>query len=205
MVNKMIQLVQETMEFAIKSHEGQFRKYGPKVPYIRHPQVVAALVTLYNGVTDEEVGAAWVHDTVEDCGVSIVEIQRRFGKIVAGYVWGLTNEFSRQSYPGLNRATRHQMENDRIAKLDERTLRIKLVDRFANINDCLRYEDTPLDFKSLMYNETKDMLDKVEHCCMGNEILEDIYISLCSVHSRLSLDLNIAQKSRVNTSLTDGG
>ena len=65
-------MIEKAVKFAIKAHEGQFRK-GSTIPYITHPLEVCTIVSL---ITDnEEVRvASLLHDTVEDTSVTITEI-----------------------------------------------------------------------------------------------------------------------------------
>lgn len=76
--------------FATQAHTdvNQRRKYT-NAPYIVHP---AAVVELVRSVphTQEMIAAAWLHDTVEDTGVNLKDIQRYFGHTVATYVEMLT-------------------------------------------------------------------------------------------------------------------
>lgn len=71
------------LEFATKAHKGQVDKAG--VDYILHPIAVAALLD-----DETEKITALLHDTVEDCGVSVGEIEEQFGKDVADAVKLLT-------------------------------------------------------------------------------------------------------------------
>ena len=77
-------MIEKAVKFAIKAHEGQFRK-GSKIPYITHPLEVCTIVSL---ITDnEEVRvASLLHDTVEDTSVTITDIEKNFGKKVAALV-----------------------------------------------------------------------------------------------------------------------
>ena len=64
--------------FAKNAHMGQTRKYTGE-PYIVHPSAVAELLRLnYKECTEEMYMAALLHDTVEDCGVSLNEIDNIF-------------------------------------------------------------------------------------------------------------------------------
>jgi len=74
------------IEMAADKHAGQKRK-GTRLPYFVHPVAVAALTASYNGSV-EQVSAALLHDTVEDCGGLPVldEIEARFGHGVARLV-----------------------------------------------------------------------------------------------------------------------
>ncbi|MFO0548915.1 MAG: HD domain-containing protein [Polyangiaceae bacterium] len=67
-------------------HRGQHRKYpGVEVPYVSHPAGVVAVLARHG--FDEEVQVAGaLHDVVEDCGVSLAELEQRFGARVARLV-----------------------------------------------------------------------------------------------------------------------
>jgi len=74
--------------FARAAHSAvrQTRKFsGGKVPYIVHPMRVADLVSEGRG-TVEMQAAAWLHDVVEDTGVTLTVITAEFGNTVARYV-----------------------------------------------------------------------------------------------------------------------
>lgn len=66
--------------FATNAHHGQFRKMG-KTPYILHPLEVAVIASTLTDDQDVLV-ACLLHDTVEDAGVSIEEIEDTFGSRV---------------------------------------------------------------------------------------------------------------------------
>ncbi|MBI4434783.1 HD domain-containing protein, partial [Candidatus Uhrbacteria bacterium] len=77
--------------FAARAHEGQER-FGPgHIPYLIHPiRVACSLVDEFREVDADAFAAALLHDVVEDCGVTIGEIERRFGPRVSRYVAALT-------------------------------------------------------------------------------------------------------------------
>jgi (p)ppGpp synthase/HD superfamily hydrolase len=87
---QMSQLVDKARIFAFKAHAEQKRKYSG-VPYISHPAEVVRLLEKIPGVTDEILAAAWLHDVVEDCNVSLETIESEFGSAVASYVAGLSD------------------------------------------------------------------------------------------------------------------
>jgi hypothetical protein len=67
--------------FAKEAHRGQWRRSG--VRYFEHPKAVAAIL-LQLGVRDPDtICAALLHDVVEDCGVTVSQIETRFGIQVA--------------------------------------------------------------------------------------------------------------------------
>ena len=84
-------LIETARAFALRAHEGQTRKGAAAEPYAVHVAEVAELVALWGG-WPEAVAAAWLHDTVEDCGVSPEELRHRFGPEVAALVAELTDD-----------------------------------------------------------------------------------------------------------------
>jgi len=75
--------LQEAYEFAVKCHKGQVRK-SSNIPYITHPIQVVHILSHVVGIKDEDVLiTAVLHDVVEDCGISVEEIEEKFGSRVA--------------------------------------------------------------------------------------------------------------------------
>lgn len=122
--------LREAFEFATERHVSQKRASGE--PYIVHPLDVAHIladrrldqVCLITGL---------LHDVVEDTGVELSEIERRFGPEVAGCVDGVT-KLSRLDYSSTEA---HQAENFRKMLLamvrDIRVILVKLADRLHNM------------------------------------------------------------------------
>ena len=81
-------MIEKAVKFAIKAHEGQFRK-GSTIPYITHPLEVCTIVSL---ITDnEEVRvASLLHDTVEDTPLTIERIKELFGEEIGEAVFAIT-------------------------------------------------------------------------------------------------------------------
>ena len=75
-----MELVSEAIAFAVKAHDGMRRKKSES-PYILHPMEAAVIV---GTMTDDQnlIAAAALHDVVEDAGITIQEIEDRFGKRV---------------------------------------------------------------------------------------------------------------------------
>jgi len=86
-------LLKKAKLFAEKAHDGQLRKNG-NVPYITHPIRVAEKLKLV-GASEELICAGYLHDTVEDTSVEIVDIQKTFGTKVADLVAAHTEDKSR--------------------------------------------------------------------------------------------------------------
>lgn len=76
---KAVKMTIKAANFAATAHRTQMRKDG-STPYINHPIGVAALLTELGRITETEViAAALLHDTVEDCDVSLEQIEAQFG------------------------------------------------------------------------------------------------------------------------------
>ncbi|MEN9544344.1 MAG: hypothetical protein RLZZ598_1177, partial [Pseudomonadota bacterium] len=73
--------------FADEAHLGQFRASGE--PYITHPIAVAGLCADWK-LDAQAIMAALMHDAMEDCGVTKIELIERFGSPTAELVDGLT-------------------------------------------------------------------------------------------------------------------
>lgn len=76
-------MIGAAFELALKAHQGQTDKAG--MAYIGHVARVAAGVE-----TDSERVVALLHDVVEDCDVSLSEIEAKFGAEVAAGVDAMT-------------------------------------------------------------------------------------------------------------------
>jgi GTP pyrophosphokinase len=75
--------------FAKQNHKGQVDDDGN--PYFNHPCQVANILRM---VTDNPniIASAFLHDTVEDCGVTHEELCERFNKEIADLVMEVTHE-----------------------------------------------------------------------------------------------------------------
>jgi len=132
---KKVSMIKAAYEFASQAHRGQMRKSGE--PYLEHPLQVAA--TLANLRLDADaLIAALLHDIPEDCGISLEEIETKFGAEVAKLVDGVTKlEKLASRAGGKEKKTRLQVENLRkmlVATAEDlRVVLIKLADRLHNM------------------------------------------------------------------------
>lgn len=122
-------LVIRAAAFAGAAHAriDQRRKYTNE-PYINHPQAVATLVA---EVTDDPVmiAAAWLHDTVEDTGVTHEQICREFGAQVGRLVYWLTDISKPEDG---NRLKRKALDRNHIAQAPVEAMTVKLADLIDN-------------------------------------------------------------------------
>jgi GTP pyrophosphokinase len=80
-------LIQRAYRVAEEAHRGQKRTSGE--PYINHCLAVAQILAGLR-VPPEVLAAGLLHDTVEDTAISLDDIQRDFGDVVASLVDGVT-------------------------------------------------------------------------------------------------------------------
>ena len=85
-----MELVSEAIAFAVKAHDGMRRKKSD-LPYILHPMEAAVIV---GTMTEDQnmIAAAALHDVVEDAGITIDEVEERFGKRVRELVESETED-----------------------------------------------------------------------------------------------------------------
>jgi GTP pyrophosphokinase len=125
-----IEQVRQAYRFADQAHLGQMRRNGD--PYITHPIAVAQMCTEWK-LDAQALSAALMHDVMEDCGVSKIDMVERFGAAVAELVDGLTK------LDKLEFDTREQNQAESFRKMllamarDVRVILIKLADRTHNM------------------------------------------------------------------------
>ena len=76
-------LLNRAYVFAMKAHGSQLRASGD--PYFHHPVEVAGILTGFK-LDSASIATALLHDTVEDTGATLEEIERLFGRTVARLV-----------------------------------------------------------------------------------------------------------------------
>jgi GTP pyrophosphokinase len=125
---KMIRLAFDT---AVEAHSDQRRKSGEA--YIFHPISVAKIVAHQIGLDATSISAALLHDVVEDTTVTLQDIERLMGNVVAKIVHGLTKISSLKKDKDISL----QAENFRKMLLtlndDVRVIIIKIADRLHNM------------------------------------------------------------------------
>lgn len=125
-----IRRVRDAYRFADEAHLGQFRASGE--PYITHPIAVAGLCADWK-LDTQAIMAALMHDAMEDCGVTKIELIERFGAPTAEIVDGLTK------LDKLHFSTKEESQAESFRKMllamarDVRVILIKLADRLHNM------------------------------------------------------------------------
>jgi GTP pyrophosphokinase len=152
-----IEQVRQAYRFADEAHLGQLRNNGQ--PYITHPIAVAAQCTEWK-LDAQALMAALLHDAIEDCGVTKMELIERFGAPVAELVDGLTK------LDKLQFNTREESQAESFRKMllamarDVRVILIKLADRSHNMRTLA---DVPRSKWRRISRETLDIYAPIAH------------------------------------------
>ena len=149
--------VRNAYRFADEAHLGQLRNSGE--PYITHPIAVASQCALWK-LDAQALMAALLHDAIEDCGVTKVELIERFGAPVAELVDGLTK------LEKLEFNTREENQAESFRKMllamarDVRVILIKLADRSHNMQTL---GNAPREKWARISRETLDIYVPIAH------------------------------------------
>jgi guanosine-3',5'-bis(diphosphate) 3'-pyrophosphohydrolase len=139
---KSVQLVLDAASYAAEKHRSQRRKGLSLEPYINHLIEVAHLVSTVAPEQDTNlVIAALLHDTIEDVGVSALELVERFGLDVADLVVELTDDKS------LPKAERKRLQIEHAPNMSVRAQVIKLADKISNLRAILASPPADWDYE----------------------------------------------------------
>jgi len=146
-----ISLVEKSYVYSAKVHQGQVRLSGE--PYLSHPLEVAYILTQMK-LDVISVVAGLLHDTIEDTGADISEIERLFGKETANIVDGVT-KIGKMQFSSSEEAQAENMRKMILAMAtDIRVIIVKLADRLHNMR-TLGFQ--PHDKQEMIAKETLDL------------------------------------------------
>tara|TARA_B100000678_G_scaffold33998_1_gene24996 strand:- start:191 stop:703 length:513 start_codon:yes stop_codon:yes gene_type:complete len=128
-------LKKNVLDFAVKAHSGQTRKYTGE-DYIVHPMAVADMVERHGG-SEVQVCAALLHDVVEDTTVTFDDIRDNFGGDIAIMVRWLTD--TSKPSDG-NRRIRKGIDAKRLAEAPAEAQFVKLADLIDNSSTIFRFD-----------------------------------------------------------------
>lgn len=145
----------QAMEFARTVHEGQKRKYtgNPCSDHLAEVTGIAMSVG-WRSVhvhPDEFMATCWLHDCVEDQGISFGDLQAMFGETVArGVIW-----LSDLETEG-NRAARKAAARQRLAGAPDWIQTIKVADMISNTSSIVQHDPA---FAKVYLEEKRLLLD----------------------------------------------
>lgn len=162
--------VREAFNFAVQWHGDQKRAGGD--PYWTHlvdvlnildsefaqPILSTILpdenVAVINRVHDMRV-AALLHDVLEDTACSRTTLLKYFGEDVLGLVVELTNKYTKEAYPDLNRKERKALERMRLSEASSYAQDIKCCDVISNARSS---HELNRDFADMMLGEFEELI-----------------------------------------------
>jgi (p)ppGpp synthase/HD superfamily hydrolase len=120
--------IKAAVQFALKKHDGQYRKESEKWPYATHLILVGMLLT--EAEADEDtVIAGLLHDTIEDTKTTEEEIRAAFGSRVLELVTAVT-EPSQSSMEWQDRKDAYLAK---LSEADDSALLISIADKIDNV------------------------------------------------------------------------
>lgn len=163
-----ISLISKAYEFADKAHAGQMRKSGE--PFITHLINVAYILADLQ-VSPYTIVAGFLHDTIEDCGVSKETITKEFNKEIADLVESVTK------ITQLSAMTKEEFQAENHRKIfiamakDIRVIIIKLADRVHNMRTL--FAQSP-EKQKLIAKETLEVYGPIAHRLGINTIKSEL-------------------------------
>ncbi len=146
--------------FAEEAHRGQLRRSGE--PYITHPVAVAEILASLHMDADT-LAAGLLHDTMEDCGVSGEELERRFGPTVRRLVEGETKVsklYKLANLEGEEKRAEDLRQMFIAMAEDVRIIIVKLADRLHNLRTL---EHMPPEKQRRIAQETLEIYAPLAH------------------------------------------
>jgi len=90
---------------------------------VKHCESVVKILKEAKITNEDILSAAWIHDVIEDCNITVAEIEEKFNPNIARIVAALTRDVNRKDY------------NKRIKNSDYEIKIIKLADTIHNCSD----------------------------------------------------------------------
>lgn len=157
------------MTFSREKHAGQKRKYSGD-PYSNHTDRVAYAVAVHEFGSLVLVKAAYVHDTIEDCGTTFDELVHIVGLAAARIVLEVTNP--KEGKDGLSRADRKAIDRQHLSSASFGARIIKLCDRLDNLSELpdasefsSKYAKESLLLLDVIGNTDQELEDKIRERC----------------------------------------
>ena len=122
--------VRAAYECAKAAHMGQKRRDG--TPYVTHCLATAEII-VEQGLDEDSVIAALLHDVIEDTALTYDDVKKQFGSVVADIVEGVT-KLTRVQYTSHEEEQAENLRKMLIAMAkDIRVILIKIADRLHNM------------------------------------------------------------------------
>ena len=164
-----LRLVSEAADLAARRHNGMARKGRGSEPYINHlAEVANILAEVTDGDDAELIAAGWLHDTVEDTGVTREKLAQEFGERVAALVMEVTDDMS------LPKTKRREMQIESAPHKSPNAKLIKIADKISNIR--ARIHSDPTGEQRADLTDYVDWAEQVVAGCRGvNAALDQMF------------------------------
>ena len=125
--------------FGLNAHGNERRRYTNRL-YFSHPVHVLEILygALGKDLSIDIATASLLHDTVEDCDISLNKISDKFGKTAAHYVSGLTNAATWLRL--LNRSDRKMIDRMFLSMMCSEVQTIKCADIISNVSCIVEHD-----------------------------------------------------------------
>ena len=185
-------LIRNAYDVAERAHADVVRQSGEA--YISHPLAVAQILAEI-GLDDITLAAALLHDVVEDTGITIEEVTRDFGPVVASIVDGVT-KLERISFETKEAQQAASMRKMLLAMAnDPRVIYIKLADRLHNMRTIAAMAEHK---QKRTAQETLDIYAPLAHRLGIQEVkwqLEDLAFSVIHPKRYAEIEQMVAQRA----------
>jgi len=182
-------LVEHAYDVAREAHKDQVRRSGD--PYIAHPLGVAVILADL-GLDDVTLGAALLHDAVEDTSVTIDDLVTDFGPDLTAIVDGVT-KLDRLQFDSKEAQQAATMRKMLVAMAkDVRVLLIKLADRLHNMRTIA---SLPEEKQKRIAQETLDIYAPLAHRLGIQDVkwqLEDLAFAVMHPKRYAEIELMVA-------------
>lgn len=126
-------IITKALKFATKAHEGQHRDNSIE-PYIVHPIAVVKIIVDDFQIADPEIiASAYLHDVVEDCGITEEILIHEFNTFIADNVMMVSHTKEQDKIPYFKS---YYLAEIATAPTIEPAI-IKVADRLANTQDFI--------------------------------------------------------------------
>lgn len=156
----------KAMLYAMDKHKNQVRKYTGEM-YFAHLAEVAG-ITASVSTDPVHIAVAYLHDVMEDRGISYTELLLEFGPTVADGV-GWLSDLEKG-----NRATRKELSRQRLAMAPGWVQTIKCADLISNTKSIVKFDPT---FAKVYLAEKRLLLDVIRN---ANPLLWSAASGMCS-------------------------
>jgi (p)ppGpp synthase/HD superfamily hydrolase len=169
---------QKVFLFAVTCHGSQTRKWTGE-PYWQHLLNVSNILNKVFPDNIEYFTIAMLHDVLEDAACTKDELlpflaslgmdQGRWFRIYQSII-ALTDQYTPENYPKLNRAKRKEFEARKLAECSSMVQTVKYADLLDNLSSIIQHD---MDFAVVYVKEVKQIVHKLQNTNV------DLLIWLC--------------------------